>query len=119
MGKKWYSNILKILLIAIFYGYVVVAIFFSHIHIIDGDLVSHVHLFERTAEDQPFHSHSQSGIQLFSSLTSHNTGRDIIPSFVFGTSSVFIVPHKTILLCEGYATALQTDFSRRGPPVLS
>ena len=119
MKKKWYSSILKVLLFAIFYGYVGISIFYSHIHTINGGLTYHVHLFERTAEGEPFHSHTQNEIQLFDSLTFHNTGRDIIPHFVFCTPSIFIVTNKTIPTCKGHASLLQTNFSRRGPPLLS
>ena len=122
MRKKLYSNVLKVLLLAIFYGYVGVSIFYSHIHVVHGDIISHLHLFERTAEQQqqqPFHSHTQEEIQLFNSLSFQNTGSDIIPHFVFCTPSIFSVKNTILPICKGYVNILEADFSRRGPPSLS
>lgn len=116
MRKGWLHEMIKVLLLTIFLGYVGILVFYSHIHVVGGVTIVHAHPFQQD-DGAPFHTHSQAEFQLYHVLSSLNAGDDVVPHFIFGVLPNIVVAEVPVLVCGGYASMQPSDVSLRAPPV--
>lgn len=113
--RKAGFGILKVLLPIIFIGYVAVISLCVHVHVIGGRVIVHAHPF-KTAQGNPFHTHTSGAFQVLSVVSAMLAAADTGVHFSFAPWRLWIGVLLAGSIANDYAHAVSGVLHLRPPP---